>query len=89
MKYLRTGSLSARESTTVIHHGHSPVIKITSETKATGIWQMYSYATDTETNRGRRIIGFYYDEYTRENGEWKMKSTDADYMIMEEFDLNY
>jgi len=60
---------------TGVHHGHNPQIELTSDTTAKGTWALYNYMIDNEANRGLRIGGFYYDEYVKEKGEWKISST--------------
>ncbi len=56
------------------HGGHSPEIEITSDTTAKGIWAFMDYlvwGSDT------KMMGFghYEDEYVKEDGHWRIKST--------------
>jgi len=60
---------------TCVHHGHNPEIDITSEDTARGTWALYNYMIDNRANRGFRIGGFYYDEYAKEDGQWRIRST--------------
>jgi hypothetical protein len=57
-----------------IHQGHNPEIDITGENTAKGIWALHDYLIF-----GSRMSlngwGYYYDEYVKINGEWKIKST--------------
>ena len=84
--FLRTGSRASSKSVIGISQGHNPEIDIKNDNEATGIWQIFGYSIDTETNKGRRMAGFYHDEYFKEKGKWKMKSTDANYTLMEDSD---
>jgi hypothetical protein len=45
------------------HHVVSPVIEITSETTATGVWTVTSFD------------GIYEDEYVKVSGQWKVRRT--------------
>jgi ketosteroid isomerase-like protein len=45
------------------HHVVCPVIEITSETTATGVWTVTSFD------------GIYEDEYVKVSGQWKVKRT--------------
>ena len=57
------------------HRGHNPEIEITSDTTATGIWALYDYILDVQTNASRGGWAYYEDEYAKEDGRWKIKST--------------
>jgi len=58
-----------------VHHGHNPEIELTSNTTAIGTWALYNYMIEKQTNLRIRIGGFYYDEYVKERGQWRIKST--------------
>ncbi len=58
-----------------IHQGHQHKIEITSETTATGRWAMYDDLVDIHGNSGFEGWGFYEDEYVKQNGKWKIKTT--------------
>jgi len=58
-----------------VHQGHHPEIEITSNTTATGVWSFDDYVINRKRNRSLRGAGFYYDEYVKVDGEWKMKLT--------------
>ena len=57
------------------HHVGQPEIEITSDTTAKGTWTMHDYVIDTSMNISLRGAAFYYDEYVKQDGEWKIKST--------------
>jgi hypothetical protein len=60
------------------HHGHMPEIEITGPGSARGIWAMFDYV-EWEAQDGTRIglqgYGHYREEYTREDGEWRIART--------------
>ena len=58
-----------------VHHAHHPEITMTSDTTATGVWSFNDYVIDSQADTSLRGAGFYYDEYVKVNGEWKMKLT--------------
>ena len=60
---------------TSIHQGHNPEIELTSDTTAKGIWALYDYIHDVKENTSWGGWASYEDEYAKENGEWKIKST--------------
>jgi SnoaL-like domain len=54
-----------------VHQGFMPEIELTSPTTATGIWAMFDYI---RTPRGSfKGWGHYYEEYVKQEGEWKIK----------------
>jgi hypothetical protein len=57
-----------------VHQGHNPEIQITSDTTARGIWVLNDRLI-IQTISTLSGWGYYDDEYTKENGEWKIKST--------------
>ena len=81
VQYLR--ERLGQSSTIVVHHGHQPDIEITSETTARGIWALRDNLIDSQSNIAFKGRGFYEDEYTKENGKWKIKSTKLTYMVTE------
>jgi len=64
-----------QDSSIGIHQGHHPEIELTSDTTARGTWAFYVYMIDKQERSGFRMAGFYHDEYARQKGEWKIKST--------------
>ena len=57
-----------------IHQGHNPEIEITGADTARGIWALHDYIVF-----GSRMSingwGYYYDEYVKQDGKWRTKST--------------
>jgi bile-acid 7alpha-dehydratase len=58
-----------------MHQGHQPEIDITSETTAKGIWTSEAGLIITDRNVSTREVNFYYDEYIKIKGQWKIKHT--------------
>jgi len=58
-----------------VHQGHNPELELTSDTTATGIWQLENFMLTAETNTGFWIAGSYEDDYIKEKGEWKINRT--------------
>ena len=57
------------------HQMCQPEIELTSPTTANGSWAMRDYVIDKTLNIGVSGAAFYYDEYVKRDGEWRMKST--------------
>jgi uncharacterized protein (TIGR02246 family) len=61
-----------------VHHGHMPEIEFTGRDTARGIWAMFDYIDWLDAESGKPTgtgYGHYYDEYVREDGEWRIAST--------------
>lgn len=64
-----------------VHHGHTPIIEITSDTAATGIWAMEDrlYRTDLHPFDGgfTYLLGFghYHERYVKLDCGWRIAST--------------
>lgn len=64
-----------------VHHGHTPIIEITSPTTATGIWAMedrlYRHRDHPDYEDAARILGFghYHERYVKLDVGWRILST--------------
>ena len=63
-----------RDSVITAHRGHNPEIDIKSDRAAAGTWALSDFII-MEPNTRRRGWGFYEDEYVKERGQWRKKST--------------
>ena len=86
VEFFRNKSNARIPTAIQIHHGHNPEIRLISSHEASGIWQIFNYRIDTESNMGTRIGGFYTDTYLKEKGEWKISSSVMNYLFWEDFD---
>jgi hypothetical protein len=57
------------------HRVHQPEIDFTSPTTATGIWALDDVVIETSGGITIRGAAFYYDEYVKIGGAWKIRST--------------
>lgn len=53
-----------------IHHGHAPIVELTSATTAKGIFPMFDYISDG--TREMKGYGHYHDLFELEDGEWRI-----------------
>ena len=58
-----------------LHQGYGPEIDITSETTAKAKWGLCFHRINTQKNTVVRAGGHYEDEYAKEKGQWKIKTT--------------
>lgn len=65
--------------TQTVHHGHMPEIEITGPDSARGTWAMFDYVEWPRSESGDRVgitgFGHYFEEYVREEGEWRIART--------------
>jgi len=64
-----------RASIVELHHGGPPRIEIVDETHAKGVWSLYYHLMDTERRVINHVGGYYHDEYTKVDGEWRISKT--------------
>ena len=57
------------------HRVHHPEIELTSPTTATGIWALDDVVIETRAQITIRGAAFYYDEYVKQDGAWRLRST--------------
>jgi hypothetical protein len=67
------------------HVGQRPEIELSGESTATGTWWLNDYIV-MQPNLRRRGYAFYEDEYVKEHGKWRKKSTRITTML-EEWDM--
>jgi hypothetical protein len=53
-----------------VHQGHTPILELTSENTATGIWAMEDLVTSA--NRVLHAFGHYRETYRKVDGKWKI-----------------
>jgi bile-acid 7alpha-dehydratase len=58
-----------------VHQGHNPEIDLTSDKTAKGQWELDNFMVASDPVKGIWIAAFYEDEYVKEKGAWKIKST--------------
>ncbi len=77
MKMIETGL----DGTYSVHHGHTPIINVTSNTTATGLWAMedliYRIADGQREDPGPMIHGWghYHESYAKLDEGWRILST--------------
>ena len=57
------------------HRVSHPEIDLTSPTTATGIWALDDVVIETQAQITIRGAAFYYDEYVKQDGAWRLRST--------------
>ena len=72
-----------------VHQGHNPEIEVTSDTTATGHWELDNFMVTAKTNTGLWIGAFYEDEYVKEKGEWKINKTKVDFIFMSDIEKGW
>jgi hypothetical protein len=73
MSFLRDAL--GRPSILTAHHVHQPEIELTSESTATGVWALWDTVIDLQHQLTIRGAAFYRDEYVKQNGQWRFRST--------------
>jgi len=72
IQFLKEGLIPTRIS---VHQSHHPEIEITGDDSATGVWSLQTYIIDRQANISLGGVSLFQDEYVKEEGEWKIKST--------------
>ncbi len=65
-----------------IHTGHHPEISVDGD-KATGIWYLHDKFVSLDDNINFEGSAIYQDQYVKENGEWKIASSEYDRLFEE------
>jgi len=68
-----------------MHMVHNPIIEVDGD-RATGRWYYEAPTTDTTTGRAQWMAGTYFEEYVRENGEWKFASIRTKWKYISPYD---
>lgn len=62
-----------------VHHGHTPIIELTSDTTATGIWAMEDrlYRGDNHVDGPGFVLGFghYHETYVKLDLGWRIRTS--------------
>lgn len=58
-----------------MHQGHQPEIDLTSTTTAKGTWAADAGLVILPANMSTREVNFYFDDYVKIDGQWKIKHT--------------
>lgn len=69
-----------------MHQGHHPEIEIISDRAARGVWQLQDCLIDTQANTSLLGTSFYYDEYAKIDGKWRIRSIDSARIFEETWD---
>ena len=72
-----TAAVSSRlEGITTSHHSHTPLIALTANDEATGMWSMEDnlFWKQGEEDHWYRGFGFYHEVYAKRDGRWLFKS---------------
>ena len=73
----------SRVTKMAVLHGHNPEIEITSNSTARGRWQLDNIRVEASTNQGSRMGNAYDEEYVKESGQWRIKSSKVAYLFRE------
>ncbi|MBI2867016.1 MAG: nuclear transport factor 2 family protein [Chloroflexi bacterium] len=85
MDYFRERSHARSELLIGNHHGHNPEIDKTSDTTAKGIWRLHFFRAQKQTNKRTLEFAYYHDEYVKEQGQWKIKTTKTTATLRDDF----
>ena len=79
--------LGCRDGLIDLHHAHNPEIELTSETSATGLWELYFHTVDVDAQVARQLGGYYEDEYVKLDGAWRIQSTKFITLSLQDYTL--
>jgi len=63
------------EGSAGVHQGHNPEIDVTDEKTARGTWELYVHSIWKQMNRSLQLAGFYYDDYVKVGGQWRIEKS--------------
>jgi hypothetical protein len=75
LRFLKATPLAQPDGLVGVHHVSQPEIEITEPGRARGTWALYNYLIHKSGEQGIRLCAFYYDEYVKLGGSWKIQST--------------
>jgi bile-acid 7alpha-dehydratase len=84
LRFLKAGV--GRASFFGFHHGHHPEIEITSDATARGVWSSEYYMIDNDAKKTMHCGSFYYDDFAKADGEWKIRRTGYSRIFEESWD---
>jgi len=61
-----------------MHHGVNPLIELIDENSARGTWGLHYVTINTRDKQLVELGAYYYDEYVKIDGHWKIKTTRCD-----------
>jgi hypothetical protein len=86
LEFLKGTPLADAGAFVGVHQCSQPEIDLTGPTAARGIWALYNYLIHKREHVGLRLCAFYHDEYVKEGGEWKIRSTGYRRIFEEQWD---
>jgi len=79
------GEIVPRGVTFCMHMVHNPIIEVNGD-KATGRWYYEAPTTNAVDGKAQWMAGTYWEEYVRENGEWKFDSIRTEWKYVAPYD---
>ena len=74
----------AMKNVKTAHQGHNPVIEITVDNTASGRWALND-RVELPDNKFFQGYGYYEEEYVKENGSWKIKTSKLTYIFQDNY----
>jgi len=71
-----------------MHMVHNPIIEVNGDT-ATGRWYYEAPATKASNGEAQWMAGAYWDEYVKENGEWKISYQRMEWKYITPYDQGW
>jgi len=85
MQFLRASHDAEQSPAVGVWQVTMPEITLTSDSTAKGIWGMSHYYIHKEAQSALLMFVYYYDDYVKIQGEWKLKKTGYRRVIEEEW----